>query len=339
MMTPAPAADAYSTARANIVANSQFDMAYVVMNGLATVIACYGLFSNSPAVVIGAMIIAMLLGPISGVALGLVDNDNALLRKALGTLGGGIAVVYLTALVLGLVHRDILLTTEIYARTNPNLMDLMIGLAGGAAGAYAMISPRLSVAFVGVAIATALVPPLASSAVCLARGEFSLAFGAFLLALTNIVAIQVASSLVMWLGGFRGAPRTIHARELKRNLLSVVLLGALAVFLAIQFRRVMASEVYEATVRTALSAAATEHTGAYLTDLRVQKTGDRALVVAVYRTPTPFTPADVAVLESRIPRMPGASELELRVRSVPVTVASRSGYVFSSDAADHDRPR
>jgi len=338
MMTPAPVADARSTARANIVANSQFDVAYVFMNGLATVIACYGLFSNSPAVVIGAMIIAMLLGPISGVALGLVDNDNALLRTALGTLGGGIAVVFVTALVLGVVHRDIPLTAEIYARTSPNLMDLMIGLGGGAAGAYAMTSPRLSVAFVGVAIATALVPPLASSAVCLARGEFSLASGAFLLALTNIVAIQVASSLVMWLGGFRGGPRTIHVSEFRRNLLSLVLLSALAIVLAIQFRRIIQSEVYEATVRTALNAAATDHAGAYLADLRVRKTGDRAVVVAVYRTPTPFTPADVAALESRIPRMPGASELELRIRSVPVTVASRSGYVFSSDATDHDRP-
>lgn len=338
MMTPAPVADARSTARANIAANSQFDVAYIVMNGLATVIACYGLFSNSPAVVIGAMIIAMLLGPISGVALGLVDNDNALLRTALGTLGGGIAVVFVTALVLGVVHRDIPLTAEIYARTSPNLMDLMIGLGGGAAGAYAMTSPRLSVAFVGVAIATALVPPLASSAVCLARGEFSLASGAFLLALTNIVAIQVASSLVMWLGGFRGGSQTIHVSELKRNLLSLVLLGALAIVLAIQFRRIIQSEVYEATVRTALNAAAMDHAGAYLADLRVRKAGDRAVVVAVYRTPTPFTPADVAALESRVPRMPGASELELRIRSVPVTVASRSGYVFSSDATEHDRP-
>jgi len=338
MITPAPPADARSTARANIVANSQFDVAYVVMNGLATLIACYGLFSNSPAVVIGAMIIAMLLGPISGVALGLVDEDNALLRKALGTLAGGIAVVYITALVLGLVHRGIPLTAEIYARTSPNLMDLMIGLGGGAAGAYAMTSPRLSVAFVGVAIATALVPPFASSAICLARGEFGLAFGAFLLALTNIVAIQVASSLVMWLGGFRGAPQSIHVSEIKRNLLSVVLLGALAIFLAVQFRRVIQSEVYEATVRTALNAATTAHAGAYLADVRVQKSGDRALVVAVYRTPTPFTPADVAALESKIPKMPGTIELELRIRSVPVTVASRSGYVFSSDVSDHDRP-
>jgi uncharacterized membrane protein len=63
-------------------------------------------------------------------------------------------------------------------------MDLMIALGGGAAGAYSMISPRLNVAFVGVAIATALVPPLAASAICLARGEFSLALGALLLTFT-----------------------------------------------------------------------------------------------------------------------------------------------------------
>jgi uncharacterized membrane protein len=65
------------------------------------------------------MIIAMLLGPISGVALGLVDNDNALLRKAVGTLGGGVAVVFGTAFVLGTVHSEIPLTAEIYARTAP----------------------------------------------------------------------------------------------------------------------------------------------------------------------------------------------------------------------------
>lgn len=83
--------------RANIDSNSQFDAAYDIMNGLATVVACYGLFANSPAVVIGAMIIAMLLGPIAGVSLGLVDRNNALVRKALSTLLGGFLVVYGTA--------------------------------------------------------------------------------------------------------------------------------------------------------------------------------------------------------------------------------------------------
>lgn len=181
--------------RANIDLNSQFDAAYVIMNGLATVVACYGLFANSPAVVIGAMIIAMLLGPIAGVSLGLVDGNNALVGKALPTLIGGFSVVYGTAFMLGMIHHDIPLTDEIYGRTTPNLIDLLIALGGGAAGAFSMISPRLSVAFVGVAIATALVPPFSSSAICLARGEFELAFGAFLLAFTNIVAIQVAGSL------------------------------------------------------------------------------------------------------------------------------------------------
>jgi uncharacterized membrane protein len=137
MWAQALSADARSAARANIVANSVFDFAYIIMNCLATVIACYGLFSNSPAVVIGAMIIALLLGPISGVALGLADKDNALLRKALGTLAGGIGAVYATAFALGVIHHEIPLTQEIYARTAPNLMDLMISEAS----AYALLRP------------------------------------------------------------------------------------------------------------------------------------------------------------------------------------------------------
>jgi uncharacterized hydrophobic protein (TIGR00271 family) len=337
MTTAVPNANTRAVVRTNIAANSEFDVPYVVMNGLATVIACYGLFSNSPAVVIGAMIIAMLLGSISGVALGLVDKDNALLKKALRTLVGGIAVVYVTALVLGMVHHEIPLTREILARTAPNLMDLMIALGGGAAGAFAMISPRLSVAFVGVAIATALVPPLASSALCLARGEFSLAFGAFLLAFTNIVAIQSASSLVMWIGGYRGDRQVAQVSVLKRNLLSVVLLVMLAVVLAIQLRRVIGERIYETRVRTVLTTAETRHGGAYLADVRVQKMPDRVLVVAVYRTPAPFTPAEVGALEAQLPRLPGMNGVELRVRSVPVTVASSKGYIFSSDVTDHDR--
>jgi len=338
MWAQALSADARAAARANIVANSDFDFAYVVMNSLATVIACYGLFSNSPAVVSGAMIVALLLGPISGVALGLADQDNALLRKALGSLAGGIGVVYATAFALGVVHSEIPLTHEIYARTAPNLMDLMIALGGGAAGAFAMISPRLSVAFVGVAIATALVPPLASSAICLARGDYGLAFDAFGLAFTNIVAIQVSSSLVMWMGGFRGSLQATHISEwLKRNLLSALVVGALAVVLAIQLRRVVGEQLYETTVRTALTAAAAIHKGAYLTDVRVQTAGGRALVVAVYRTPTPFTPEEVSAIEPRIPAIPGTNGLELRIRSVPVTVVSRAGYIFSSDGTDHDQ--
>src|SRR5260370_30150107 len=95
-----------SQIRSNIESNSRFDAAYGIMNGLAKVVAWYGLFENSPAVVIGAMIIAMLLGPIAGVSLGLVDRNNALVWKALPTLLGGFLVGYGIAFVLGVIYRD-----------------------------------------------------------------------------------------------------------------------------------------------------------------------------------------------------------------------------------------
>jgi uncharacterized hydrophobic protein (TIGR00271 family) len=301
------------------------------MNVLATLVACYGLFENSSAVVIGAMIIAMLLGPISGVSLGLVDRNNHLLRKALATLAGGLAVTYATAFILGIAQPDFPLTGEIYARTSPNLMDLMIALGGGAAGAYSMMSPRLSVAFVGVAIATALVPPFAASAICLSRGEYSLALGALLLGFTNIVAIQVAGSIVMWLGGYRGMPQQHPGSELKRNILSVAVLCSLAVLLSIHLDRMVTNEVYKASVRRILNTAAASHKGAYLSEVRFRRDSGRAVVMAVYRTPAPFTPEEVGALEPRLPLMPGSSSLELQIRSIPVTIASKAGYLFPSE--------
>jgi uncharacterized membrane protein len=133
-------------------------------------------------------------------------------------------------------------------------MDLMIALGGGAAGAYSMISPRLSVAFVGVAIATALVPPLSASAICLARGEYSLALGALLLAFTNIVGIQVAGSIVMWLAGYRGTRQHQSRIAWKRSFLSAAVLCVLALVLGIELRKVISKEMYETSVRKVLGA-------------------------------------------------------------------------------------
>ncbi len=92
-------------------------------------------------------------------------------------IGGGILVILGTAFAVGILNAEIPATREMMARTAPNLFDLMIALGGGAAGAYASVSPRLSIAFVGVAIATALVPPLATRGIFLARGDFALSAG------------------------------------------------------------------------------------------------------------------------------------------------------------------
>ena len=172
--------------------------AYIIMNILSTIMAYYGLFENSPAVVIGAMVVATLIGPFIGLALALVEGDHALLGRAALAEVVGAVVVYLAALIVGLLNRDIPITNEIMVRTAPNFFDLMIALAGGAAGAYALISPSLGLSMVGVAIATALAPPLSASALLMAGGEYALSGGAFLLFLGNLVAIEFAASIVLF---------------------------------------------------------------------------------------------------------------------------------------------
>jgi uncharacterized membrane protein len=194
-----------------------------------------------------------------------------------------------------------------------------------------MISPRLSVAFVGVAIATALVPPFSASAICLARGEFALALGAFLLAFTNIVAIQVAGSVVMWLGGYRGAIEGGRISALKRNMLSLGVLCALALFLSERLESLVSKQLYEESVRKLFTSTAQSHQGAHLVEVRFRKQGKRTVVVAVFRTPSKFTPEEVRRIEPQLLRPSGATSMELLIRSVPTSVASKSGYLFSDE--------
>jgi uncharacterized hydrophobic protein (TIGR00271 family) len=317
--------------RASVAENSAFDQAYVVMNVLATVVACYGLLADSTAVVIGAMIIAMLLGPISGAGLALVNGDSDLLRKALGTLLGGMLIVLVIAFTVGLFNREIPATHEMLARTAPNTFDLMVALGGGAAGAYASISPRLGIAFVGVAIATALVPPLATCSLFLARGEVELAAEAFLLALTNIVAIQIAASAVFYLSGFRAvAPGNKRSHGLLKNAVSAAVLMLLAVLLTLNLHKLVRTKLYQSAVRAALTADLTQYPGAYLAEVRYSDTKQQMIVRALVRAPAPFSAEQVGKMQSHLPPAPGRTPVELRVRYVPTTVMSAKGPLFSA---------
>lgn len=323
--------------RESITSNAVFDAAYVVMNVLATLVACYGLFANSPAVVIGAMIIAMLLGPITGVALGLVDGNNQLLGKAIAALGGGVLVVMTTAFIIGRIHIDVPITNEIMARTAPNFMDLMIALGGGAAGAYAVISPRLSVAFVGVAIATALVPPLSSCSILLARGEYKLAAGAFLLAFTNIVAIQLASSIIMWFNGFHQITSNLIGqrknRVLLRNSISVIILVGLSVILVANLRTVVGKLIFEANTRQVITQELKAFPGSHLAEVRFNQADDKEIVRAVVRGPHEFTSEQVRIIEEHLPTFTNGKTVELRLRFVPTTVLTKDGILYAPDDA------
>ena len=309
---------------------AQYDLSYLFMNVLAATIASYGLLANSPAVVIGAMIVALLLGPIVGTALALVDGDGTLLRKSLFTLFMGTLGVFIVSYSLGLLHRDIPITQEILARTRPNLFDLMVALAGGAAGAYATVSPRLSTSLVGVAVATALVPPLASGSILLARGQNGQASGAFLLAFTNMVAIQVAAAAVLWVTGFRHVRRSEGATWwtfLRRTGPSLAVLLLLGIVLTANLRQVVSQQLFETTVRGRLGRAVESGAGEFLDEVWIEVQGNRTIVRAVVRGPTMPTRERVAAMEAALPSPPDGTELELRIRYVNAVVIGRDGVL------------
>ncbi len=318
--------------REDIHQGGEFNWANLMMNVLAATIASYGLFANSPAVVIGAMIVAMLLQPIAGIALALLDSDMKFLLKSLSTLTAGIIGVLATALIIGTIHKNIPITNEIMARTAPNLLDLMIALAGGAAGAYAIVSPRLSIAFVGVAIATALVPPLASAGILLARGDLNLSMGALLLAFTNMVAIQFSFSIVLWFSGFRRVTRTSELSFfifIKRNIVSITILLVLASVLSISLQRVIARQLYESTTQFTLQHEINASAGDYLVEVRFEKVQGTTIVRAVMRGPAPPSAALIASMETKLPSPPDGTIVELRIRFVQTIIINRDGQIFT----------
>lgn len=309
--------------RLNIQADALPSKTFFIMNALAAIIAGYGLLADSAAVVIGAMLVAMMLGPISGIALAFIDNRWILFRTAFTTLVLGVAMIYSIGFMLGLININLPITQEILSRTQPTIMDLMIALAGGAAGAFAAVSPRLSVAVVGVAVATALVPPLVASGILLAHMEWKNAGNAFILALTNIVAIQVSSSLVLWLTGFRRGSdvevKSTVVEFIKRNFISLLFLLSLTVYLSFNFTHMLNKQLYENKVNADISEFFNKNNN-IIDTIQFDKRQDFTLIRVVIRGDTPPQASDVEKLNDLL-KADLKKELSIvQVRFIPVEI-------------------
>ncbi len=175
---------------------------YAVMSGLSAAIAILGLMLSSPAVVIGAMLISPLMSPIIllGFAFWMVDPGAT--RRALVSLAIGLGVALVVAVVLTWVSPLKEPTAEILARTRPNLFDLLVAAFSGTAGGYAVVRQR-GETVIGVAIATALMPPIATVGFGLGTANWPIALGALLLFATNLIAIALAAAAMAALCGFR----------------------------------------------------------------------------------------------------------------------------------------
>ncbi len=207
---------------ARVQQSSQWDFDFVFLISLSTLIACLGLAENSAAVIIGAMLVAPLMTPIAGVGLGVAHGNAFLTRVALRTALRGFATALVLAVLFGLAVRvassfgwghplvrqdpdsvQLVFDSEMTSRMHPRFYDLLIALASGTAAAYAMGRPSLFSALPGVAIAAALVPPVATSGIALAHRDAGSAGGALLLFAMNMVAIILGTSLAFRAVGIR----------------------------------------------------------------------------------------------------------------------------------------
>lgn len=192
----------------------------------AIFIASIGLNVNSTAVIIGAMLISPLMGPIMGIGLGIGINDFDLIKKSYKNLGVAVLISVITSTFYFLITPLSDAQSELLARTTPTIWDVMIALFGGLAGIVAATRKSISNVIPGVAIATALMPPLCTAGFGLASGNLSFFLGAFYLFFINSVFISLATYSIVRFLKFQKKEFLDAEREtrVKRSIVIVVLI-------------------------------------------------------------------------------------------------------------------
>jgi uncharacterized hydrophobic protein (TIGR00271 family) len=204
--------------------NSKVTPSYLVLMGLSTLIAAFGLFGNSSPVIIGAMILAPLMSPIISLAMGVLRQEEKLIKDSLKTIAFGLLIGYAFAVLITWITPLKIPNSEIIARIRPNLLDLGVAAASGVAGAYAHAKKEVAKTLAGVAIAVALVPPLAVSGIGLGWGDWQVFFGALLLLGTNLAGMILAGALTFLVLGF--SPFHLAKKGLLISLFLVLMISA-----------------------------------------------------------------------------------------------------------------
>ena len=181
---------------------SHFSVNYRWMLVLSSLVAAAGLINDSAAVVIGAMVIAPLIGPFTALSFAALLGDLKLMRRSLLTSTLGIIIPLVLAIGFGVIFGAPLSSTEFLSRTEVSIMDIIIALAAGSAGALSFVE-RVSEALVGVMVSVALLPPTVVLGMIIGAGEWGMVITPLLLVLVNIHAILLSAILVFWLTGIK----------------------------------------------------------------------------------------------------------------------------------------
>jgi uncharacterized hydrophobic protein (TIGR00271 family) len=226
---------------------ARWDIDFIMMICLSTAIAALGLIQNSTAVVIGAMVVAPLMTPLIGAGLALVQGNTIFFRDSIKAMAFGIGAALLISLFIGFLIPMEQLTPELLARGAPTIIDLGVAFLSGAAAAYAVARPSLLGALAGVAIAAALVPPLATVGISFTAAEWKVSEGAAILLATNLVAIILGAAFIYRRLGIQGSRSGGRLPVWGRR--TVILLCLLAVILTAPLGYRLARQLREGQIR------------------------------------------------------------------------------------------
>ena len=192
----------YSSLFSTLRSEGKINRTFVILLLLATIIATLGLFVNSGSVIIGAMILAPLMQPIVSLSMGMLRQDKSLISHGIKTIIIGILLTLFIALIMAYMIPLKELTSQMSARLSPTILDMLIAMASGMAAAYAKNDKDITASLAGVAIAVALVPPLAVSGIGIGWGDWSIFSSAFLLFSTNLIGIVLTASITFLALGY-----------------------------------------------------------------------------------------------------------------------------------------
>ena len=299
-----------------IAAGSRPHGRFFVLLIASSMIASFGLVANSAAVIIGAMLVSPLMTPIFGVALGMLRGNPLLLWRSLATELVGVSLAVGAAYLVGLPQLSFgEATPEMLARTQPNLLDLLVAIFAGFAGTYALLDERVSPALPGVAIATAIVPPLATCGLCLALGAWSGAAGSMLLFLANFVSILVVALLTFWMGGLARSRRRTMRRVISHLGPTLAAFVVLAVVLTNSLMSIVRDHTLKREIHTTVSQKLAETHGADLVSVMHHQNPGGVQVLATVRSQRTVSPVWVTAIQSELQEALGQS-VDLVVRTI-----------------------
>jgi uncharacterized hydrophobic protein (TIGR00271 family) len=297
-------------------AQGDFDFFVLTIFSGSGIIITLGLVVDSSAVVIGVMLLAPLVWQILSLSLGIVKGRSKLIQDSSFTLLRSTLLIFVIAIIIGIISPEYALKgTEFLSRTSPTIFELFIALAAGFIGAFVIAYPKIGAAIAGVVVAAALVPPIAVMGVAIAHSNVSLAGGAFILYLSNLIAVTFSASVLFFIAKFKG-PSSESGQERRKSNMRWTLLFLLVLMIPLFLitGNTIKENKQQKIVREIVGATILE---AVVTDVSIEDKSEISVISITIQHSDSLTGGQISDLEDILSKKMD-KEVVLRITVVPI---------------------